>query len=264
MKPITNPLIIVPTYNECENIKELIDTIDREIAGRSVSMLVVDSASPDGTADVVREIQKSHANVFLFQQTAKLGLGRAYLDGMHWAFERDYDCMITMDADFSHHPRYLNPMLEAAQSLDLVIGSRYAPGGALENWPWHRKLLSRFANWYARTLTALPFHDLTAGFQCFRRDTLKKILRYNIHTDGYAFLVELKFLSILQGAKCGEIPIIFSDRTKGDSKISKRVVLESMAFVLSRSLQRNRIRAALKKTRLRQERHPTRGTVSVP
>ncbi|MFH1799448.1 MAG: polyprenol monophosphomannose synthase [Candidatus Omnitrophota bacterium] len=238
-------IIIIPTYNESQNIAELILLIWPECNGFDVNVLVVDSASPDGTADKVRELQKNEPRLFLLEQSAKLGLGRAYLDGMTWVLSRSYDAIVTMDADMSHHPKYLRSMLDTIKDHDLVIGSRYIPGGRLQDWPAARRFLSRFANWYASTLTGLPFHDLTSGFQCFRADLLRKILRYNIHTEGYAFLVELKFLSIIQRARFHEIPIVFTDRTHGTTKISKRVILESMLFVLTRFFQRRRVRKAL-------------------
>lgn len=238
---------VIPTYNESQNIAELIECIRKECSGCELDVLVVDSASPDKTADRVREIQKKDARVFLIEQSSKLGLGKAYLEGMDWALSRSYDALITMDADMSHHPKYLRPILDSIRHHDLVIGSRYTRGGGLENWPLARRCLSRFANWYATTLTGLPFHDLTSGFQCFRTALLRKILRYHIHTEGYAFLVELKFLSIMQHARYHEVPIVFTDRTQGESKISKRVILESMIFVLSRALQRGRVCHALAK-----------------
>ena len=240
-------IAVIPTYNESQNIAELVACIRAECPDRDLDILVVDSASPDKTADIVRELRKNDPRLFLLEQSAKLGLGKAYLDGMDWVLSRSYDAVITMDADMSHHPKYLKPMLAAIQDHDLVIGSRYTRGGGVENWPVARQCLSRFANWYASTLTGLPFQDLTSGFQCFRTVLLKKVLRYNIHTEGYAFLVELKFLSIIQLARFYEIPIIFTDRTRGSSKISKRVIFESMLFVLSRFFQRGRVRAAVSK-----------------
>lgn len=240
-------IVCIPTYNERKNIAELIPLIRQETPGLSLDILVIDSASPDGTAEEVLRIREKDPLVHLIQQPKKLGLGRAYLEGMHWVLTKNCDRVITMDADFSHHPRYLAPMLDAAASHDLVIGSRYVQGGSLENWPLRRRFLSRFANGYASTLTGLPFNDLTSGFQCFSTALLSKILRYNIHAEGYAFLVELKFLSILQRARYKEIPIIFSDRTHGDSKISKRVILESMLFVLKLATQRARVKKIMAK-----------------
>lgn len=238
------PIIVIPTYNERDNIRELVGSIRAEVKSIRPDILVVDSASPDGTADTVRAIKERDPMVHLISQNAKLGLGRAYLDGMQWALERDYDSLVTMDADFSHHPRYLDLFFRETQKHDLVVGSRYIKGGELRNWPLARRFLSRFANGYARLLTGLPFSDLTGGFHCFRADLLKKILRYHIHSEGYAFLMELKSLAILQGARYKEIPIIFSDRTRGDSKISKRVILEAVFFVLKRMGQRSRFRDA--------------------
>ncbi len=241
-----NPIAIVPTYNERKNIRELIETIIQEAPHPNLHILVVDSASPDGTAKTVRSLQKDYPFLHLLCQEAKLGLGRAYLDGMKWALERPYDCVITMDADFSHHPRYLKNFLESAKDHDLVVGCRYIRGGELCNWPWHRRFLSRFANGYAHFMTGLPLHDLTSGFHCFRSDLLKKILAGKIMTEGYAFLIELKHQAILKGASFEEIPIRFNDRTKGQSKISKRVILESMIFVCRLFFQRNRVRQAVR------------------
>lgn len=235
-------IVVVPTYNESQNIVELVSSIRTECRNFDLDILVVDSASPDRTADKVRELQKNDPRLFLFEQPAKLGLGRAYMDGMDWVLKRDYEALVTMDADMSHHPKYLVPMLEAIPDHDLVVGSRYMKGGGLENWPLARQCLSRFANWYASTLTGLPFHDLTSGFQCFRTTLLRKVLSHNIHTEGYAFLVELKFLSMVQAAHFKEVPIIFTDRTRGASKISKRVILESMLFVLSCFFRRHLVR----------------------
>ena len=243
-------IICIPTYNERKNIGDLIALIRRETEGIDLHILVIDSASPDGTADEVRRIQEEDPAVFLICQSAKLGLGKAYLDGMQWVLTKDYDHVITMDADFSHHPRYLRPVLEAADHYELVIGSRYAQGGKLQDWPLRRRLLSRFANGYARVLTGLPFSDLTSGFQCFNTRLLSKLLSCKIHTEGYAFLVELKFLSILQQASYKEVPIVFTDRTHGDSKISKRVILESVLFILRLSALRPKVRKSLKQIRI--------------
>ena len=170
------------------------------------------------------------------------------MDGMDWVLKRDYEALVTMDADMSHHPKYLVPMLEAIRDHDLVVGSRYMKGGGLENWPLARQCLSRFANGYASTLTGLPFHDLTSGFQCFRTTLLRKVLSHNIHTEGYAFLVELKFLSIVQRAHFKEVPIIFTDRTRGTSKISKRVIFESMLFVWSCFFRRGLLPRGIRRT----------------
>ena len=238
------PIAIIPTYNERENIKEIIPIIRQHVKNYDLHILVVDSASPDGTQEAVLEIQKSDPQVFLLSQKAKLGLGAAYEDGMRWALDHGYDRVITMDADFSHHPRYLNTLLKESLDKELVFGSRYVPGGELKNWPRSRQLLSRFANWYASRITGLPFSDLTSGFHCFHSNLLRKILQDPLRADGYAFLIALKFLAIANGATCLEVPIIFSDRTKGEFKISKRVILESVFFVWKCFFQRRRLKNA--------------------
>lgn len=236
------PIILIPTYNEKENITDLIPVIRKETAGCPVEVLVIDSGSPDGTGEAVSRISAQDTRVHLLQQNAKLGLGRAYVDGMQWALARDYDVVITMDADFSHHPRYIPEILRKIEKSDLVIGSRYVPGGELRDWPRSRRILSRFANAYAKNITGLPFSDLTAGFQCFRAELLKKVIRYPLHADGYAFLISLKFWSIVQEARFAEVPIIFTDRTKGTTKISHRVIFESIIFVWKCFFQRHRFR----------------------
>ncbi|MFA6600701.1 MAG: polyprenol monophosphomannose synthase [Candidatus Omnitrophota bacterium] len=234
------PILLIPTYDEKENITDLIPAIRGETAECPVEILVIDSGSPDGTGEAVSGISRRDNGVHLLQQNAKLGLGRAYVDGMQWALARDYDVIITMDADFSHHPRYIPELLRRIKDCDLVIGSRYIPGGELRDWPRSRRLLSRFANAYAKKITGLPFSDLTAGFQCFRSDLLRKVIRYPLHADGYAFLISLKFWSVVQEARFAEIPIIFTDRTKGTTKISHRVIFESIVFVWKCFFQRHR------------------------
>ena len=239
-------VIVIPTYNESQNIEELVATLRKMVTRTEPDILVIDSASPDKTADLVRKMQPSDSRLFLIEQKAKLGLGKAYLEAMEWVLGRDYDVMFMMDADFSHHPKYLNTMLEQIETHDLVVGSRYIPQGGVENWPAYRLALSSFANWYAKMLIGLPFADLTSGFHCFRISLLRKILRYNIHTEGYAFMVELKSLAILQGARFKEIPIIFGNRTRGASKMSKRVIWESVFFVIQRSFQRYRFQKKIR------------------
>ncbi len=236
----------VPTYNEKRNIAALVRTIREKTAGLAVDILVIDSASPDGTAEVVTELQKQDAGLFLFRESSKLGLGKAYLDGMQWALKKEYDLLVTMDADFFYYLRYLRPLLEEASRHELVVGSRYIKGGRLENWPVRRLFLSRTSNWVARTLTALPFKDLTSGFQCFQMPLLKKILAHPIRTEGYAFQVELKFLAVHSGASFIEVPIVFSDRINGVSKISKSVILESMGFVIKLWAERGKTMRVLK------------------
>ena len=235
-------IVIIPTYNERENIRELITAIRTEVTKYNLSILVVDSASPDKTAEVVKDLINLDPRIFLLSQEAKLGLGRAYRDGMEWALKNDFDRIITMDADFSHHPRYLTKLLAESEQKELVVGSRYIRGGELKNWALARRILSRFANFYATCITGLPFSDLTSGFHCFHSNLLKEILKDSLRADGYAFLIGLKFLAVVHGANCSEIPIIFNDRTKGESKISKRVIWESIFFVWKCFLQRHRLK----------------------
>ncbi len=227
--PKKNALIVIPTYNERENIEELVGAVNSLSRPFSVDILVVDSNSPDGTGALLEKMKSRIPNLFVYHQPKKMGLGRAYLDGFRHvaSLPNSYDALITMDADFSHNPRYVPMMLEKLNGHDLVVGSRYAAGGGLENWPRQRKWLSEFANNYARFLSGVPLHDLTSGFHCFKTEALKTVLKHKISSDGYAFLIELKFLAMREGFKIFEIPIIFGGRTKGASKISKRVILES-------------------------------------
>ena len=228
-------LIVIPTFNEKENIQEMIPMIMAvQVPRWTIEVLVVDSNSPDGTGKILEDMKLRVPRLHVCHQSKKLGLGKAYLDGFRYFEEKlggsQFDAIFMMDADFSHHPRYIPAMLEKLEGRDLVVGSRYIAGGSLENWPWDRKVLSRFANFYAKTLTGVPVHDLTAGFHCFRRDALRKVLKLQhlfIDAEGYAFLIELKFLTTYLGYRVGEIPIIFADRTKGVSKISERVIFES-------------------------------------
>ncbi len=231
-EPLKKALIVIPTYNERENITRLLPSIQVLETPYAIDILVVDSDSPDETGKVVDEMRTRMKNLYVYHQPKKLGLGKAYLDGFKYMREQiptQYDVVITMDADFSHHPRYLPEMLAKLRDHDLVVGSRYIPGGGFENWPAQRICLSRFANLYAKMLTGVPLNDLTSGFHCFRREALRRILKFKImmKAEGYAFLIELKFLARKEGFRMAEVPIIFCDRTVGASKISKRVILES-------------------------------------
>ena len=225
-------ILIIPTYNERKNIEELLKTIWEHTKECPVEVLVIDTASPDGTGKFLDELKSKDKRVHVLHQRKKLGLGRAYIDGFQWAIGRrnEYQYVFTMDADFSHHPQYLKSMIEALKQYDLFIGSRYVKGGGLLNWPIVRRFLSAFANFYAKTIIQLPLNDVTAGFHGFRIELLSKVMNYGIQADGYAFLMELKLFSIFEGARIHEHPIIFNDRTEGDSKISKRVIFESICL----------------------------------
>jgi glycosyltransferase involved in cell wall biosynthesis len=231
------PIIILPTYNERENIRDLIRQIlDLNIGGLSV--IVVDSASPDGTADIVGAIQHDHRQVLLVQQGKKLGLGVAYRVGIATAQEHGADVVGTMDADFSHNPRYLPAMLEAIKSADLVVGSRYVTGGSTKGCPMSRKILSRVANGVARFLLNLRTHDTTAGFRLYRFEALRRIDFDAIHSEGYSYLVEMLFACERAGLRVLEVPICFENRTRGQSKISRKEVWRSIRMIFRLALRR--------------------------
>ncbi|HEX5166506.1 MAG TPA: polyprenol monophosphomannose synthase [Thermomicrobiales bacterium] len=226
----TRALVIVPTYCERRNIAELIPAI---LAHDTIEVLVVDDGSPDGTADAVRRLSARHAGrVHLIEREGKLGLGTAYVDGFRWALTRDYTHMIEMDADLSHHPASLPRLLHASRQADLVIGSRYVPGGRTVNWPGYRKLISRAGSIYARSLLNLPVRDLTGGFKCFRRNVLESIDLDSVNSTGYAFQIELTYRAANRGFRIAEIPITFAERTHGTSKMDAAIVVEAVLCVL--------------------------------
>jgi dolichol-phosphate mannosyltransferase len=223
-------LIIVPTFNERDNIRRLIEAVLAK--DERLEILVVDDGSPDGTGAIVDEIAACDARVHVLHRAKKLGLGTAYVAGFRWALERDYDYVFEMDADFSHDPGHLPQFLEAIQSADLVLGSRYRKGKVtVVNWPIGRLLLSYFANIYARVITGLPLDDCTGGFKCFRRSVLEAIDLGDVRSNGYAFQIEVSFRAWRRGYRIVEIPIVFVDRTEGESKMSKRIVREAVWMV---------------------------------
>ena len=224
-------LVILPSYNEAENAVPLArDVLSRDEA---LEVLVVDDHSPDGTAALVAEASRSEPRLHLIEREGKLGLGTAYLAGFDYALERDYTHVLTMDCDYSHHPRYLPAILEAARKHDLVIGSRYVPGGGITNWPLRRRILSRFANLYTRLLLRLPVHDCTAGFRCYAREVLECVDTSSIRSSGYAFLEEMVMRVHRGGFTIREIPIVFEDRTRGASKINHVEVYRAAFHVLA-------------------------------
>lgn len=219
--------ILLPTYNERENIGLIVPEIFA--AHPDIFVTVIDDNSPDGTAEVVRELMKTYPRLDLYFREKKEGLGRAYLAGIERTLKTDAERIILMDADGSHGVEYLAPILRASESHDLVIGSRYVKGGSIEKWePW-RFALSRYGNLYAWLLTGLPVNDLTSGFQCFKTALLRKMDLKSIHASGYAFLIEMKFHAI-HGAKASvvEVPIIFKNRRGGESKISRHIIREGL------------------------------------
>ena len=224
-------LVIVPTYNERENIARMIDTVLAQ--DRRLEILVVDDGSPDGTAEIVESMMTRHpARVHVHKRPGKMGLGTAYLAGFRIAIERKYDLIMEMDAEFSHDPSHLPQFLKAIEGADIVLGSRYRDGKVtIVNWPISRLLLSYYANVYARTVTGLPVWDATGGFKCFRRKVLEAIDLTAVKSNGYAFQIEMSFRAWKKGFRIVEIPIVFVDRTEGASKMSKAIVREAVWMV---------------------------------
>lgn len=223
-------LVIVPTYNERFNIARLIPEVLAQ--DPCLEVLVVDDASPDGTGAIVDGIVDNNPRVNVIHRSGKLGLGTAYITGFRWALERRYDLVFEMDADFSHNPERLPEFLEAIREADVVLGSRYQDGHVnVVNWPMSRLFLSYAANVYARAVTGLPIFDTTGGFKCFRRNVLESIDLSSVKSNGYAFQIEMSFRAWKRGFRLVEIPIVFVDRTEGESKMSKRIVREAVWMV---------------------------------
>ena len=223
-------LVIVPTFNEKENIERLTAAVLAQ--DQSIDVLVVDDGSPDGTGAIVDSIAAANPRVHVIHRAGKLGLGTAYVAGFKWALARDYQFIFEMDADFSHAPERLPEFLEAIQTVDLVIGSRYQNGQVnVVNWPMGRLFLSYSANIYARRVTGLPIFDATGGFKCFRRRVLESIDLDDIKSNGYAFQIEMTVRAWKKGFRIVEIPIVFVDRTEGSSKMSKKIVREAVWMV---------------------------------
>jgi dolichol-phosphate mannosyltransferase len=226
-------LIVLPTYNERANLPRMIDAIGavRERLPIPGEVLVVDDSSPDGTGQLADELAARHPWVSVLHRAAKEGLGRAYLAGFDWALERPYTHIIEMDCDLSHPVQALPAMLEASRDADLVLGSRYVTGGGVEGWPLSRRLISRGGCTYARLVLGVPIHDLTGGFKCFRRWVLESLDLRDVHAGGYAFQIELTYRTLRMGGRVVEIPITFVDRTDGESKMSREIVLEAVRQV---------------------------------
>jgi len=220
-------LVIVPTYNERENLPRKIPLIlDQD---PRIDVLVVDDASPDGTGGLADELAEADPRVHILHREGKQGLGKAYLAGFRWGLERGYDLLFEMDADISHPPDALPRLLEAALQHDVVIGSRYVGGRVnVLNWPLLRLLISVFGSWYARTITGLPVRDATGGFNGWRRQVLEAVDLDRVRSNGYAFQIELKFRAWVKGFSLFEVPILFTERDSGDSKMSKRIVREAV------------------------------------
>jgi len=219
------PLVIVPTYNERANLPALLDQL---LTVPGLRVLIVDDASPDGTGQIADGYANANrARVQVLHRTGRRGLGLSYIDGMYVALRTDSTHICQMDADLSHNPADIPRLLEAAERADFVIGSRYVPGGRIENWPFYRLMLSAFANRYIRAITRMTIRDCTSGFRCWRREVLERMPLASIRSDGYAFIVELAWEASRAGFRCAEVPITFVERREGASKLSSRIIVES-------------------------------------
>ena len=222
-------LIISPTYNERKNIKQLVDMVIGE--NPELHLLIVDDNSPDGTGEKVKKLQTEYKNLFLETRPKKSGLGTAYIFGFKWALEKKYDNIIQMDADLSHNPKDLPRMVDNLQKYDLIIGSRYINGISVVNWPLRRLMLSYGANAYSRVITGMPIMDGTGGFKAWKSNVLSSIDLDSVKSQGYSFQIEMNFRAWVKKFNIKEIPIIFSDRTIGQSKMSKTIVYEAIFMV---------------------------------
>ncbi len=228
--PFMRPLVVIPTYNESENIERMLVRI-RECLPEA-GILVVDDGSPDGTALLVEKVSVELPDVHLLRRSAKSGLGSAYRAGFAWGLERGYDAFVEIDADFSHDPAALPGLLAPlAQGYDVSIGSRYIEGGSIPNWAWHRRLLSRGGNAYASAVLGLGVHDSTAGFRAYSGDILRRLDLARIQAEGYGFQIEMTYRAKQRGAAVCEVPISFVDRAAGESKMSSVIVIEALALV---------------------------------
>ncbi|HQI40855.1 MAG: dolichyl-phosphate beta-D-mannosyltransferase [Ignavibacteriales bacterium UTCHB2] len=222
-------LVIIPTYNELENVPKLIPEILSQ--DDSIDVLIVDDASPDGTGKFIEEEMKKNQRLHLIKREKKMGLGTAYIAGFKYALDKGYDFIFEMDADFSHDPNEIKNFLIEINDCDLVLGSRYIHGIRVLNWPMRRLLLSFFASVYTRVITGMPIRDATGGFKCFRRKVLESINLDKVKSNGYSFQIEMTFKAYKKGFKIKEIPIVFVDRIKGKSKMSKKIVREAVVMV---------------------------------
>ena len=222
-------LIVTPTFNERKNIGELVEKLFT--INSNYHILVVDDSSPDGTSDMVNELKNNYPNIHLMSRSEKLGLGTAYIEGFKYALEKDFDCVVQMDADMSHNPDDVPRLIAAIDANDLVLGSRYYDGVNVVNWPIRRLIISYSANLYSRIVTRLPVKDATGGFKCWRREVLKAIDLDSIKSQGYSFQIEMTFRAWLKGYRIKEIPIIFVDRTVGESKMTRKIMLEAAIMI---------------------------------
>jgi len=222
--------LILPTYNEAENVEAILRAALAQLAstGREHTILVVDDGSPDGTGEIADAMAGEHPEIRVMHRPAKEGLGRAYVAGFEDALANDAELILEMDSDFSHDPADLPRLIAAADEADLVLGSRYVPGGGVQNWGALRRLLSRGGSWYARVILGVPVQDLTGGFKCFNRRVLEAVDLDGVHADGYGFQIELTYRAIQAGFTVTEVPILFRERREGQSKMTARIALEAV------------------------------------
>jgi len=252
---LSNNLVIIPTYNEKENITEIIQAVfDLPV---SFHVLIVDDGSPDGTGRIVKSMMETYPDALhIVERKGKLGLGTAYIRGFKWAIERRYDFICEMDADFSHNPKDLVRLRAACidEKVDVAVGSRYVKGGKCVNWPWDRFILSYGASWYVKMITWMPINDPTAGFVCYRREVLEALDLDAIRFIGYAFQIEMKYAARTLGYKLTEVPITFTDRIIGISKMSKGIIKEAIFGVINMRWKSFSNSYSRKKNRLKRQR----------
>ena len=236
MLPYGRSLLIIPTYNEIDNIHRMLETLHNLYP--ELSVLIIDDGSPDGTAEVVKDYQNKWDKLNIIQREGKLGLGTAYITGFRYALERDFEFVFEMDCDFSHDPKDIPILLEAAQTTDLIIGSRYINGIRIINWPMRRLLLSFFAGVYTRIITGMTVLDATGGFKCFTRKALDSLNLDKVFSNGYSFQIELNFKVWSKGLKVKEVPIVFTERRDGESKMSGGIVFEAVFAVIKLRLRK--------------------------
>ena len=223
-------LIISPTYNESKNIREFISQLSAE--AEDADILIIDDNSPDGTGNIVKELAVENPKINIIEREGKLGLGTAYCCGFKWALDKGYELIVQMDADLSHNPKDVLRMFEIVkEGAEVVVGSRYIVGVNVVNWPMRRLILSYLANWYSRVVIRFPITDSTGGFKCFQSKVLQAIDLNTINSEGYSFQIEMNFLSWIKGFQIKEIPIVFTDRTVGESKMNRGIVIEAIWMV---------------------------------
>lgn len=223
--------ILIPTYNERENIELLINALE-SLQMNHHTIVIIDDNSPDGTGEIADRLVAERLNINVIHRPEKKGLGQAYIDGFRFALDRGADYVVTMDADLSHDPKYIPTMVSMMDDCDLVMGVRYDHGGEIKNWGWFRKILSAGANWLARRMLDLQINDLTTGFKCYSRQVLEKIGVENIFSEGYSFQVEMVYKAHGLGFRIGQVPIVFVNRTKGKSKISRGEAIKGFLTLL--------------------------------